>query len=1242
MKILTLRFKNINSLRGEWKIDFTREPFSGNALFAITGQTGAGKTTILDAICLALYHATPRLTVSQSDNQLMTRHTADSLAEVEFEVRNKRYRAFWSQKRARGKTDGRLQNPKVELVDGSGKILADQINAKVARVAEITGLDFNRFTRSMLLAQGGFAAFLDANDNNRATLLEKLTGAEIYGRISEKVFEHATRVQGDLKLEQARSESVELLSDEKLAEINQLMARACTAEELHRKNLAALQEEQKWYADIREIKKLYEQQKVALQKAERNYNAQKASLDSLAQAEKAEPLRPAFDQYKNAEVTHQQTQKQLLLLQPQQLQAGDAVKDLDDTLKAEQRAAEKQKILHTKTETLITEQVAPLDEQIKSLAQQLKSANESIEKSVAKRDTVADQSVTLESEVKSLEISVAGLTDYLEANGSHEKLISHLPVWREKIRQRAQLVTVLADDKTAESSLVKNLSAGELKYAELQQKRDVGSDVLKNAVKARLLFEKKLTAKHGEEGLDGLSTKANKNREQFNNLQQLLSLHEIYRSMSAELEANRTKANEETRQRESSQAQLKSLVAGVDTIQQTITDLELILSQQRKIESLEEHRKTLECGDACPLCGSTEHPLIDSNTVAEADSVAARLRDQKKQLESAQEKLQIARSALVRHETAIENLVQTTDVLLGRQRAAEIQWRTAVVLVETQDDALADINDTAALDKLIDRNDAEYVELQYSIKKQERHRKEHLRLREVQQQRQSELDKIVTDIKLLQSNMENWQASLKELKSRIEVSQANTTTLDSDLTSSIQSSGFAIPALDDSQQWFSERESDSKLWQSNQRALLEKRDELNKKKITWQKVVSELQALSKQIDADQKKNQALSSELSKKTASREALFGDKSVTAERTRLFQVREETRIKVEHLTKARTDKEASVAKLDGSIATLSKQLISHAATLQQCKAAWDESLHKSDYATDIAFQSALLEPHAMKQLIDLRESLTVEFSNSKARLKQIQEQLASRESQQPSRENELLQTLLLHESADQPPALDDCISKQEEKLVELRESLGSYKTTLDTDAQRREQHKEMLAKIQDKIQLCDDWSHLNSLIGSSDGNKYRKFAQGLTLQHLVYLANHQLHRLHGRYQLRRKAIDTLELEIIDTWQADTVRDTKTLSGGESFLVSLALALALSELASEKTSIDSLFLDEGFGTLDSETLDVALDALDNLNASGKMIGVISHVEALKERIPIQIHVSKGAGMGVSTLHEQFSVSGA
>ena len=210
-------------------------------------------------------------------------------------------------------------------------------------------------------------------------------------------------------------------------------------------------------------------------------------------------------------------------------------------------------------------------------------------------------------------------------------------------------------------------------------------------------------------------------------------------------------------------------------------------------------------------------------------------------------------------------------------------------------------------------------------------------------------------------------------------------------------------------------------------------------------------------------------------------------------------------------------------------------------------------------------------------------------------------------------------------------------QEKLKQEQIKQGQLSQTLKHDQTQREQQKGLLEQVAELQIGVDDLAHLNGLIGSADGAKFRKFAQGLTLAHLVYLANQQLERLHARYQLKCQQSEALTLEVLDTWQADSVRDTKTLSGGESFLVSLALALALSDLVSAKTSIDSLFLDEGFGTLDNDTLEIALDALDSLNASGKMIGVISHVDTLKERIPVQIKVKKRSGLGVSELENQF-----
>ena len=211
--------------------------------------------------------------------------------------------------------------------------------------------------------------------------------------------------------------------------------------------------------------------------------------------------------------------------------------------------------------------------------------------------------------------------------------------------------------------------------------------------------------------------------------------------------------------------------------------------------------------------------------------------------------------------------------------------------------------------------------------------------------------------------------------------------------------------------------------------------------------------------------------------------------------------------------------------------------------------------------------------------------------------------------------------------------------DKLKKIQVQSGQLQQEINADKQNKIKQQGLLTQIADEQSALDDLAYLTSLIGSADGAKFRRFAQGLTLNHLVYLANEQLNKLDGRYQLQCQPNETLSLSVLDTWQGDSIRDTKTLSGGESFLVSLALALALSDLVSSKTSIDSLFLDEGFGTLDNDTLEIALDALDNLNATGKMIGIISHVEALKERIAVQIKVEKQSGLGVSVLDKQFSV---
>jgi exonuclease SbcC len=188
------------------------------------------------------------------------------------------------------------------------------------------------------------------------------------------------------------------------------------------------------------------------------------------------------------------------------------------------------------------------------------------------------------------------------------------------------------------------------------------------------------------------------------------------------------------------------------------------------------------------------------------------------------------------------------------------------------------------------------------------------------------------------------------------------------------------------------------------------------------------------------------------------------------------------------------------------------------------------------------------------------------------------------------------------------------------------------IKTNIELKEKRSEILNKLKIIEEETKQWSNLHTLIGSSDGKKFREFAQGLTFQVMVRYANNQLRTMTDRYLLVRDKKSPLELNVIDNYQAGEIRSTKNLSGGESFIISMALALGLSNMASRNVSIDSLFLDEGFGTLDEDSLEMALESLSTLHQDNKLIGIISHVGALKERINTQINVIPQAG-GKSTI---------
>ncbi len=399
-----------------------------------------------------------------------------------------------------------------------------------------------------------------------------------------------------------------------------------------------------------------------------------------------------------------------------------------------------------------------------------------------------------------------------------------------------------------------------------------------------------------------------------------------------------------------------------------------------------------------------------------------------------------------------------------------------------------------------------------------------------------------------------------------------------------QLAGFALPTPDDDNPapWFAEREEEARRWQQNHERQQRLREQLAACEALLTLLPQEGDAQAASLAADD----------------------------------------------LPRAGQEIHTRCLSLEAQWQTLGAQLLQERARYQSAVQAFEAALAASPFADKAAFLAALLDD-APQPARSAKQRLERERETQHTLLAQAQQALERHLGARPES---------LEEQADAQQS-EAALAAVTEQLRDNTTRQGELRQQLRQDEESRTQLAALLGQIDEASREADEWGQLNHLVGSQKGDKFRKFAQGLTLDNLVWLANNQLTRLHGRYLLKRKLSEDLELEVVDTWQADAVRDTRTLSGGESFLVSLALALALSDLVSHKTRIDSLFLDEGFGTLDAQTLDTALDALDALNASGKTIGVISHVEAMKERIPVQIKVRKINGLGVSRLAREYQV---
>ncbi len=1208
MRILRLRFANINSLAGTWEIDFTHPAYAGDGIFLIAGPTGAGKSSVLDAICLALYGATPRQgKITKSTNELMSRRTGECWAEVEFSTEKGLFRAHFSQKRARNRASGALQQPRHELARlPAGNIEAEGLRDVPARVEDITGLDFTRFTRSMLLAQGGFAAFLQAAPDERAAILEQITGTELYSRISVAVHELNGQRQRELESFEARLAGLRPLDEaqrqERECEWRQArdrveeLSRQCRhlEEALRLLDRMALVEEE--LRRIREQKEANGREQAAFATELARLEAALRALELDAQAESLQHLRAAC-----AEL-----ERRLSEVGERIVQAGQ------DVAQAQQNAARCQAVhgevcAQRQEESVRWQKVRELDVHIGRERVNLQEREQAQAQRSQDRDAALAKLRKAEEKKAEIERESMESRAFLQEYAVDARLENQLPVLQ---GQHAEWQRLQA--RIRELGMAKD--AAERRRDEAQEEMRGGQE---RETKLRLELEAcragvVAAEAEREELVKRLPPAGHQEMARLERLQgglaNLLERLDALEREDAALREKREGWPQARKRKEELDAEAGGLEEELKRLQAELEELEKQAAQQRDVDSLSELRRKLAAGEPCPLCGSTHHPWAGGGAPAtDAEERLAACREKCRELENRRQGLVTERTRAEERLRYLEAEMERTQD--GIQRGKAEFLRAASALGVPEQDVSREILEA----KLRDVEDAKVRlsgQLDALSRVDDRIAEERKRNDEVR----SQLDEATANVAAVQRRIDGAQGEIQGFSEELRWRGEEKERLEARLLDGLREFIPGLQAVKDSD--IASLEARLSAYVAARRRNMELdalMGEIQKECEGARAIVrereTELAAAVRQVEECRQTLERLLGE-------RRNLFGEKNPD-ECERELEARE--RQAAEKLEASRVLLAQAEAKQE-ELKKEQERLLGERAGLQgnlaAAERAFAKRLQEARFSSEADYLSARLEKTVRDGLLERRTLL-----ETRARELEGQEKKALEEWQD------------LHSRASQEPKgeIEAQLLRLQQEKSEAEQKVGACRQVLEADDRVRQELQECREEYERLQKQASEWAALHDLIGSADGKKYRVFAQGLTLDALVGHANQQLTRLTDRYLLLRTP-GTLALSVMDRYQGNEIRPTSNLSGGETFLASLALALGLSRMASRSMRIDSLFLDEGFGTLDPQALECALSALAGLRQEGKIIGIISHVSELRERLPAQIRVEPRAG-GVSEL---------
>ncbi|GLH31336.1 AAA family ATPase [Pseudomonas sp. BR1R-5] len=1208
MKILAIRLKNLASLAGPVDIDFTAEPLASAGLFAITGPTGAGKSTLLDALCLALFGTVPRLNaigreakvpdadgdIPTSDpRNLLRRGTGSGFAEVDFiGIDGHRYRARWEANRARDKANGKLQLSRQSLYDlDSEQVLGSGKNEYKQLIEARLGLNFEQFTRAVMLAQSEFSAFLKADDRERSELLEKLTNTAIYTRLGQRAFTKARETGEAHNALKDRASHLLPMVAEARAELDERLEQAQQQFKNHQARQRQLEQQRNWLNEQRQLQAQHSEASAALQAAEQGWQALAEQRLDLQRLERLAPQRHQFHRQQVLTAQLAPLAAQIAAQHQQQGELQTRTGELQQALLAARQSLADSQAQHSENTPRLRQAFAGQD----SLA---RLDNELTTQRTASQQAdqhVAEGQQQLQQLEENQQRSLQQLAQIDEALAGSQHLAGLANAWQAYLPQLKQVMLIGGRLSKGREELPGLQAQASQANVQLQAQRD----------HYELLFrEAKAEPQALAEQIDLLGGMLQDNRKQQRAVETLSRLHGRELELRQQLEAIRERQQQAMQQRQQLIGEGTAAKAELEAAEQALTLTRQLLERQRlaRNTSVEELRGQLRDGEPCPVCGSAEHPFHQPEALLQslgrhdqAEEDAAQ-----KQVESLNGKLVELRTQLGVVNAQLKDY-QQQQVQLSEQLqplVAQVQAHSLWPALAPQDDKARTAwlaNQLQRLDDEIAKDEKRQSALLALQKEAARLNQQLQAAHEAQQQAQRHLDH---QHQALASDEQQLQQGLNDLASVLP---------DDVLKALSDDPANAFLGLDQQIAQRLQQLEQRKDEQEEQQARQVQLDKLRDQQQTRLQAQQQLQQTLASLVEQRQQAQANLAELLGQHASAEAW--QQHLEAQ---LEQARAADADTAQRLQDLRTQGVKLAAELDAN-AQRQQALEQECQQLQGAIAQWRSEHPELD---DRGLDRLLAIDDA--QLGALRQQL----QHAEKAIEQARVLLQERE-QRLEQHNAQTQGELSADDLEQTLAeLQQHLNVQEQQCAELRAQ--------QADDQRRQQaHQALAAEIEQAREQWQRWARLNALIGSASGDVFRKIAQGYNLDLLLHHANAQLRQLARRYRLKRGG-SALGLLVLDTEMGDELRSVHSLSGGETFLVSLALALGLASMASSTLRIESLFIDEGFGSLDPESLQLAMDALDGLQAQGRKVAVISHVQEMHERIPVQIQVRR-QGNGLS-----------